>query len=214
MGVTEGDKIAHNGANALLIEGCRKLGYPYGILPQNASSEHTCGWCGLGCKHGQKQGSHNCFFVDASKNGAAYIPNCYVKKVITSSPTSTSQGKRVTRGVAAVLTNPATGQAVPLIIKSSVVVVSAGALNSPLVLRRSGLENPHIGKNLRLHPVSGVVGCMGEKKVDHFAGAIMTAICDVAANPEVRQGYEVDLMVYCMDGFCECMFVHSLIHST
>lgn len=34
------------------------------------------------------------------------------------------------------------------------VVLSAGTIHSPAVLMRSGLKNPRIGKNLRLHPVT------------------------------------------------------------
>ena len=37
-------------------------------------------------------------------------------------------------------------------------LVPAGALNTPLVLKRSKLVNHHIGSNLRLHPVSVVFG--------------------------------------------------------
>lgn len=32
-------------------------------------------------------------------------------------------------------------------------IVSAGTIHSPAVLMRSGLKNPRIGRNLRLHPV-------------------------------------------------------------
>jgi hypothetical protein len=38
-------------------------------------------------------------------------------------------------------------------IKSSRVVCSAGTINSPILLKRSGLKNANIGSNLRLHPV-------------------------------------------------------------
>lgn len=34
------------------------------------------------------------------------------------------------------------------------VVVSAGSINSPVVLMRSGLQSHRIGKNLRLHPAT------------------------------------------------------------
>ena len=37
------------------------------------------------------------------------------------------------------------------------VVVAAGALRTPAVLQASGLDHPAIGRNLRLHPVAGLL---------------------------------------------------------
>ena len=47
-------------------------------------------------------------------------------------------------------------------IRAETVVVACGALNTPQVLRRSGLDSPTIGKYLGLHPVRVVYGLFDE----------------------------------------------------
>ena len=44
------------------------------------------------------------------------------------------------------------------------VILSAGALNTPKILMDSGYSNKHLGKNLKLHPVSGVAGKFSEEQ--------------------------------------------------
>jgi len=56
------------------------------------------------------------------------------------------------------------------------VVVAAGALNSPLLLMRSGLRNPAIGKHVGLHPVRLVYGLFDEPQDAHRVYPI-TAHC-------------------------------------
>mgnify|MGYP001076737190 CR=1 FL=1 len=56
--------------------------------------------------------------------------------------------RRVTvSGVSAVVTSP--HGRLRLLVSAPVVVSAAGALHSPLLLRRSGVRNPHLGTNLR-----------------------------------------------------------------
>ena len=44
------------------------------------------------------------------------------------------------------------------------VILSAGALNTPKILMDSGYSNKQLGKNLKLHPVSGVAGKYSEEQ--------------------------------------------------
>ena len=66
-------------------------------------------------------------------------------------------------------------------MKAAVVIVSGGALNTPNLLRRSGLKNAHIGRNLRLHPASGIIGVF-EEDVDSHLGGIMTTVSNDLAD--------------------------------
>ena len=55
--------------------------------------------------------------------------------------------------VGALVKDQKTGQ-YGIVRATQAVVVSAGSINSPAVLMRSGLKNPRIGKNLHLHPTT------------------------------------------------------------
>ncbi len=48
-------------------------------------------------------------------------------------------------------------------IRSRAVIASCGAIHTPALLRRSGLENPNIGRHLKLHPVGVVFGVYDEE---------------------------------------------------
>ncbi|WCJ24655.1 Long-chain-alcohol oxidase FAO4A [Euphorbia peplus] len=68
-------------------------------------------------------------------------------------------------------------------VESKVTIVACGAIKSPLLLKRSGLKNPNIGKNLHLHPVTMAWGYFPESSVSpekkSYEGAIMTAMSTV-----------------------------------
>jgi len=62
------------------------------------------------------------------------------------------------------------------LVRAGAVVVAAGALNTPQLLRRSGLESPAIGRHLGLHPVRLVYGLFDEPQDAHMVYPI-TAHC-------------------------------------
>jgi choline dehydrogenase-like flavoprotein len=68
-----------------------------------------------------------------------------------------------------------------VIIRAKRVIVSAGTMQSPLVLLRSGLKNKQIGRNLYLHPVS-IVGAVYKEEVRPWEGGILTAVCSEFEN--------------------------------
>jgi choline dehydrogenase-like flavoprotein len=53
-------------------------------------------------------------------------------------------------------------------IEAGAVVVAGGALNTPQILIRSGVENPQIGRNLGWHPVRLVYGLFDEPQDAHM----------------------------------------------
>jgi choline dehydrogenase-like flavoprotein len=48
-------------------------------------------------------------------------------------------------------------------VRARAVVVAAGALHTPALLRRSGLSNANIGRHLHLHPTMGVIAIFDEE---------------------------------------------------
>ena len=61
-------------------------------------------------------------------------------------------------------------------VSAATVVVAAGALNTPQLLMRSGLENASIGRNLGIHPIRLVYGLFDEPQDAHMVYPI-TAHC-------------------------------------
>ncbi|KAG0063593.1 hypothetical protein BGZ89_009770 [Linnemannia elongata] len=162
--------IKHNTANSLLLEGCRKLGYPTKNIPQNTGGqEHSCGWCGFGCRFGEKQGTMMTFLADAKEHGAKFMQDSFVDRVL------------IEKGKAVGVIGTQNGR--KFTIRASKVVVSSGSIHTPSLLKRSGLKNKNIGQNLHLHPVSYVFGEF-EQRVDCYQGSIMTALTTVAENTD------------------------------
>lgn len=156
MGVNT-QSIKHNPANQFILEGARKLGYAANTVPQNtANREHYCGYCTLGCASVTKQGPVATWLVDAANAGAIFVEGFHADKVLF----DTVDGKKIASGVQGVWTSRDTHLSTSgndrvkrkVIIKAKRVIVSCGSLQSPLLLLRSGIKNPHIGRHLHLHP--------------------------------------------------------------
>lgn len=156
MGVSA-DHVQPSKNNQLLSEGARKLGYSVKPVPQNTGGKkHYCGYCTLGCGLAEKQGPVVSFLPDAARAGAKFIEGFDAQKVIFEN----INGKKVATGVKGLWKSRDSKGGVSdpnrttreVIIKAKRVIVSCGTLQSPLLLLRSGLNNPQIGRNLHLHP--------------------------------------------------------------
>ncbi|KAH9819812.1 long-chain-alcohol oxidase FAO4A-like [Teratosphaeria destructans] len=173
--------IEHNKGNRALLDGARKLGWNVEPVPQNTGGEaHNCGYCTLGCGSCGKKGPTETFLPDAAKAGATFLEGFDVRQVLFS---EAKGSERVATGVRGVWTGRDSNGGVAgrdrtkrdVIIKAPRVIVSAGTLASPLVLLRSGLKNPHIGRHLHLHPVSFTTATWDED-VRPWEGPILTAV--------------------------------------
>jgi choline dehydrogenase-like flavoprotein len=79
--------------------------------------------------------------------------------------------------VTVVRTDPATGLPRTETIEAPVVVLAGGAVGTPLLLQRSGLGSPAVGRYLRVHPVSAVVG-LYDRPIYSAGGIPLTTLCD------------------------------------
>lgn len=154
----------HPGAGVrdqVLERGAQALGWSVDAMPRNVigcDQGIECGRCGMGCRIGAKQSVTKTWLVDATDNGARIYVGARARTV------TVENGRAV--GVTAVSPN---GDV--LTVKSRAVVVAAGAIQTPALLQRSGLENPNIGRHLRLHPATGLFGLMPEP-VNPWEGAM------------------------------------------
>uniref|UniRef100_M1BKV3 Long-chain-alcohol oxidase n=1 Tax=Solanum tuberosum TaxID=4113 RepID=M1BKV3_SOLTU len=201
MGVQ--DKIDEEGfQNMILRKGCEELGYHVENIPRNAPSNHNCGWCSMGCKDGSKKGTNETWLVDLVKSGnGAIIQECEALEVIHEHKNNYNKSKAI--GVACEFQHEGVKEI--FMVKSKVTIVACGALSTPSLLKRSGLKNPNIGKNLHVHPVVFAWGhfpdtnssdnvknfeVWPESKKKSYEGGIMSVMSKVVANFE-ESGYGV-----------------------
>ncbi|XP_058086159.1 long-chain-alcohol oxidase FAO4A-like [Magnolia sinica] len=171
--------------NAVLRRGCLELGYPVNNIPRNSPADHYCGWCHLGCKDGKKKGTQETWLVDSVASGNAVIlPGCTALKVLQ----ETDKGRNVATGVVFEYKN-GKGSKDVYVVESKVTIVACGALTTPVLLKRSGLRNPNIGKHLHIHPTAMAWGYFPvkpygwpEEEKKSYEGGIMTAMSTVVAN--------------------------------
>ncbi|XP_008776965.2 long-chain-alcohol oxidase FAO4A-like [Phoenix dactylifera] len=171
--------------NAILRKGCVELGYPVSNVPRNAPPDHCCGWCHLGCKSARKKSTQETWLVDLAGSGNGLIlPRCKALKVL-----HRKKKKGVDRSTAnGVIVR--FGSREDFIIESKVTVVACGALNTPGLLKRSGLRNANVGKNLHLHPAVLAWGYFPparwpEEPKKSYEGGILTAMSTALASYDI-----------------------------
>lgn len=163
------ENITHSFSNQQLLQGCEKLGYPAKEVLQNngVHTNHSCGKCHLGCKWGVKQGSVANWFRDAAENGAEFMDQVMVSELIRNR-------KGITTGLKCV--DLRTGNAFS-IRGAKKYIVACGSLQTPVLLQKSGFKNKHIGRNLKLHPISSLLGYFENVRSDPHYNSIMTSVC-------------------------------------
>lgn len=176
--------IKHNAANLKLQQGCDKLGYPWATCQQSLkdTARSDAGYICFGDRYGNKNTAVATFLSDAVRQRvkAKVVEQCRVLKILKTTTTD-DNGRRRTKatGVQCQVVGTDGQQHILTVRAHNGVVVTAGALQTPCLLQRSGLHNRHIGKHLRLHPVTGVFGLMKETEppINCFWGAPMTTLC-------------------------------------
>jgi choline dehydrogenase-like flavoprotein len=131
--------------DAVLERGLTALGWQVGTMTRNVigcDQDVECGRCGWGCRIGAKQSVARTWLVDAQSAGARIFTGVDVRRIIADG---------ADRGIEGVT---AAGHRVR--VHARAVVVAGGTLQTPAILRRSGLGNANVGRYLRLHPVGGV----------------------------------------------------------
>jgi choline dehydrogenase-like flavoprotein len=147
-----------------LKKGANALGWE--IIPNRRAQVHCagCNMCTLGCPTTAKRSMLVTNIPRALSRGARLYTGCRVKRI-------TKVDQRAT-GVIATVRTPAGEPPSSLYVRSRIVVVACGALQTPALLRRSGFRSPskELGRNLTLHPNAKVVALFDED-VEGWKGA-------------------------------------------
>ncbi|KUJ65785.1 oxidoreductase [Streptomyces albus subsp. albus] len=143
------DVLGNNGL--LTLAGAESLGWRAAPLRRNAPGCKGSCQCVVGCPTGAKQSVQLSVLPDACAAGARIVTGARVRRILVDQD---RPGGPRAAGVRA--SRPDGGE---LEILAPLVVVAAGALETPPLLRRSGLGgHPMIGRNLSVHPATSVAG--------------------------------------------------------
>ena len=148
-----------NGPQQRMAEGCEALGWSFARITRNTDTDgyspEQAAYMGFGDQSGSKRSADRTWLADAQAAGARMVPDCRAMRIVADDGRAT--------GVEAVYgwADPE-GMARPVTIRAPRVVVAASSLESPALLRRSGIGGPAVGDHLRLHPCTAVFGVYGE----------------------------------------------------
>lgn len=182
----------------LLLRGAQVLGWEAAPIRRNSAGCDDCGSCGFGCPRGAKQSGIRRHLAAAHRDGARIAPRVRVTRV------RMRDGRAVGVEGLALVPDPVTGEPIadasapggvrvrPVRVHAPQVVVAAGALRTPAILAASGLTHPAIGRNLRIHPVTGVLARMSTP-VELWRGPMQAArSAEWVAGEPGRAGYVLE----------------------
>jgi choline dehydrogenase-like flavoprotein len=134
--------IGRNGE--LALAGAAELGWQSGPLRRNAPGCRGSCQCAIGCPNNAKGGVHMNALPQACEAGARIFSGLRATGVDLDRGRATGLRGRDARGRT-------------ISIRAQVVVVAGGAIETPPLLRRSGLgRHPRLGRGLSIHPAVGV----------------------------------------------------------
>jgi choline dehydrogenase-like flavoprotein len=182
--------LAPNANNAALARGATKLGIAHASIRRNVSGCWNLGYCGMGCPTNAKQSMLVTTIPAALDRGAVLLTGTRAVRLVAS-------GDRVTE-VQCVALDPA-GVAPTsrrIAVRARHFVVAGGAINTPGLLLRSALPDPHglVGQRTFLHPTV-VSAALMPQAVNGFAGAPQTVYSDhflVSMPPGGPLGYKLE----------------------
>ncbi|MFF0183854.1 GMC family oxidoreductase N-terminal domain-containing protein [Streptomyces sp. NPDC005244] len=147
------DVLGNNGL--LALAGAERLGWRAAPLRRNAPGCKGSCQCVVGCPTGAKQSVQLSVLPDACAAGARIVTGARAHRVLLDRDVPGAPR------AAGVLARRADGG--ELEILAPLVVVAAGTLHTPPLLRRSGLGgHPRLGRNLSVHPATSVAGRFAE----------------------------------------------------
>jgi choline dehydrogenase-like flavoprotein len=165
--------MAPNENNDLLRRGASKLGISAAVIHRNVKGCFNLGSCGMGCPTNAKQSMLVTTLPAALDKGARLLVETRAQefKIV--------DGKVSALWCVPVKTDgtPASASVTRIVAKHY--VVSGGAINSPALLQRSGLPDPHrlSGARTFLHPVV-ISAALFDQKVEGWNGAPQTIYSD------------------------------------
>jgi choline dehydrogenase-like flavoprotein len=145
----------------LALEGAAALDWQSAPLRRNAPGCRGACQCAIGCPNNAKGGVHLNALPQACEAGARIVTGLRVQQVLSEAGRASG-----------VVGHRPDGSEVR--ISAPMVIVAAGAIPTPPLLRRSGLgRHPRLGRNLSIHPATGITAGF-EQEVVPWSGVMQS----------------------------------------
>jgi choline dehydrogenase-like flavoprotein len=163
-----------NANNHVLQRGCERLGWESHVIPRNVKGCWDSGYCGFGCPVNAKQSMLVTCIPDALAKGATLVHRLRVRQL-------QHANGQITAAIGEALSpkDGTTPTGVTVTIRARHFIAAGGALNTPALLLRSQLPDPHelVGKHTLIHPVVLTTAVMPER-IEAFYGAPQSIASD------------------------------------
>ena len=156
----------------IIAAGAAKLGLHPRPIRRNVNNNcHGCGSCAYGCEQDAKQAMILNAIPDAEAAGAVFYCDTRAEVLV-------HDGEKITGVHARVMTDDGCAFH-PVDIAARVVVLSAGALHTPALMRKNyiGKAGGQVGRNLKLHLCFRTIG-MFDQIIDSFHGVCQNLYID------------------------------------
>lgn len=137
--------------NDLLARGAEALGLEHRPIRRNVRGCRGLGRCLQGCPEGNKLSMDRSFLVDACAAGARILCNTRARRIL------------IERGIARTVIAETTGGGTLTVRARTAVVLACSAVQTPLLLRASGLRDGPVGDGFQAHPGVSVAGVFREE---------------------------------------------------
>lgn len=160
-----------NDNNHAFAAGCKALGVATKRADLSMIDCIGCGYCAQGCAYDRKLSTMVTYARDALRRNVRLIHHCDVESI-----QFVQRGaERLPSGLTATIRPNLPGseknsaEPGPLSLSAKLVIVSAGAIESPALLQRSRVPDPNqlIGRGLVLHPVLPILGVFDRELVNY-----------------------------------------------
>ena len=163
------------------------LGWNFDVCQRNWDPERhdprQAGLMGFGDQSGAKRSTLRTYLEDAAAGGAQILADTFVERVLVEDGHAAG-----VEGVWTERTPAGPGRTARVTVRAAQVVIAAGALESPAILLRSGIGGETVGKHLRLHPCTAMLGDYGTD-MDSWWGAPHAGLINEFANVEDGYGF-------------------------
>lgn len=178
-----------NDNNKLFVRGCRRLGYHVEQFPVNVVGCKGSSLCNLGCPNAAKQGTNRVQLPQAEKAGVEVVTDCEVLEIENRAVIARVEAKPSgTPGA------PSPWEPGDYRISARLVVLCAGAVNTPALLLRSRIPvpSPRVGHGFTCHPALILVAEQADS-ITNFVGHPKSFYLDQFAE---QDGFVLETCMY------------------